>query len=415
MSQKWDHVWTNARLATMREGAGPYGAIENAAFADKGGRIVFAGPMRDLPGKPEDLATRVMDANNQWITPGLVDCHTHLVFAGNRAGEFEQRLKGASYEAISKAGGGIMSTVRATRAASDEDLFQQSAARLQGLISEGVTTVEIKSGYGLDLETELRMLRIARRLSQQTYARVQTTYLGLHALPPEYASKRAEYVNQMCGPVLRAIADEGLADAVDAFCEGIAFTPEETQRFFTAAAALGLKIKLHADQLSDTNGAALAAKHRALSADHLEYTDHAGIAAMAKAGTVAVLLPGAFFVLRESRKPPVAELRRAGVPIAIATDCNPGTSPVVSLLTTMSMACTLFGLTPEETLAGVTRNGARALGLAQETGTLEVGKAADYVVWPISHPAELSYWIGSLKPNAIAFSASLAAANQTPQ
>jgi imidazolonepropionase len=410
---KWDHLWINARLATMREAAGAYGAIEDAAFADKGGRIVYAGPMRDLPGKPDALATRVMDAKNQWITPGLVDCHTHLIFGGNRANEFEQRLKGVSYEAISKAGGGIMSTVRATRAASDEDLYQQAAARLQSLISEGVTTVEIKSGYGLDLETELRMLRTARRLSEQTYARVQTTYLGLHALPPEYASKRAEYIAHMCGPVLRAIADEGLADAVDAFCEGIAFTPEETQRFFTAAAALGFKIKLHADQLSDTNGAALAAKYRAISADHLEYTDHAGIAAMAKAGTVAVLLPGAFFVLRESRKPPVAELRKAGVPIAIATDCNPGTSPVVSLLTTMAMACTLFGLTPEETLAGVTRNGARALGLEQETGTLEVGKAADYVVWPIAHPAELSYWIGSLKPNAIAFSASLAAANQT--
>jgi len=408
---KWDHVWINARLATMREDLGPYGAIENAAFADKGGRIVFAGPVRDLPGKPEDLATRVMDAKNQWITPGLVDCHTHLIFGGNRANEFEQRLKGVSYEAISKAGGGIMSTVRATRAASDDDLFQQSAARLQGLISEGVTTVEIKSGYGLDLETELRMLRTARKLGQQTYARIQTTYLGLHALPPEYASKRAEYVAHMCGPVLRAIADEGLADAVDAFCEGIAFTAEETQRFFSAAAGLGLKIKLHADQLSDTNGAALAAKCRAISADHLEYTDAAGIAAMAKAGTVAVLLPGAFFVLRESRKPPVAKLREAKVPIAVATDCNPGTSPVVSLLTTMAMACTLFGLTPEETLAGVTRNGARALGLAEETGTLEVGKAADYVVWPISHPAELSYWIGSLKPNAIAFSASLAAAN----
>jgi imidazolonepropionase len=408
----WDHLWINARLATMREGAGPYGAIENAAFADKGGRIVFAGPARDLPGKPETLSRRVIDAKNQWITPGLIDCHTHLVFAGNRAGEFEQRLKGASYEAISKAGGGIMSTVRATRAAGDDQLFEQSRARFQALVSEGVTTIEIKSGYGLDLETELRILRTARRLAAQSYVRVSTTYLGLHALPPDQAKNRAAYVAHMSGPVLRAVADEGLADAVDAFCEGIAFTAQETEQFFSAAAGLGLKIKLHADQLSDTNGAALAAEFRAVSADHLEHTDQLGIAAMAKAGTVAVLLPGAFFVLRETRKPPVAKLREAGVPIAIATDCNPGTSPVVSLITTMTMACTLFGLTPEETLAGVTRNAARALGLGDETGTLEAGKAADYVVWPIEHPAELSYWIGSLKPNAIALSASLAAANQ---
>jgi imidazolonepropionase len=408
----WDNLWINARLATMRENAGAYGAIENAALADQGGRLAFVGPMRNLPGKPEALARNVMDAQNQWITPGLIDCHTHLVFAGNRAAEFEQRLKGVSYEAISKAGGGIMSTVRATRAASDDELFTQARARLDALFSEGVTTIEIKSGYGLDLETELRILRTARKLGAASWMRVSTTYLGLHALPPEYAKKRADYVAQMSGPVLRAIADEGLADAVDAFCEGIAFTPEETARFFTAAAALGLKIKLHADQLSDTDGAALAAKFGAVSADHLEYTDDRGIAAMAKAGTVAVLLPGAFFTLRETRKPPVAKLRDAAVPIAIATDCNPGTSPVVSLHTTMHMACTLFALTPEETLAGVTRNAARALGLAHETGTLEVGKAADYAVWPMAHPAELSYWIGSLKPSAIGCSAALAAANQ---
>lgn len=410
---KWDHLWINARLATMREGVGAYGAIENAALADKGGRFVFAGPMRDLPGKPDDLATRVIDAKNQWITPGLIDCHTHLVFAGNRAAEFEQRLKGASYEQIAKAGGGIMSTVRATRAASEEDLTAQSRARFNALMSEGVTTVEIKSGYGLDLETELRQLRIARRLGAENYARVSATYLGLHALPPESAASRAAYVAEMSGPVLRAIAAEGLADAVDAFCEGIAFTAQETEQLFAAAAAVGLRVKLHADQLSDTNGAALAAKFRALSADHLEYTDAAGVAAMAKAGTVAVLLPGAFFVLRESRKPPVDAFRRARVPIAVATDCNPGTSPVVSLITTMNMACTLFGLTPEEALAGVTRNAARALGLQDETGTLEAGKAADYAVWPIGHPCELSYWIGSLNPSAIGRSAALAAANQT--
>ncbi len=412
---KWDHLWINARLATMREGAGAYGAIENAALADKAGRLVYAGPMRDLPGKTEALATRVIDAQNQWITPGLIDCHTHLVFAGNRAVEFEQRLKGASYEQIAKAGGGIMSTVRATRAVTEDELFTQSHARFNGLLSEGVTTVEIKSGYGLDLETEKRMLRVARRLGQETYARVTTTYLGLHALPPDSAAKRAAYVADMGGPILRAIADEGLADAVDAFCEGIAFTPDETAQFFAAASALGLKVKLHADQLSDTNGAALAARFRALSADHLEYTDAAGVAAMAKAGTVAVLLPGAFFTLRETRKPPVEALRRAKVPIAVATDCNPGTSPTVSLITTMNMACTLFGLTPEEALAGVTRNAARALGLAHETGSLEVGKAADYAVWPIGHPAELSYWIGGTHPSAIGRSAALASANTGSQ
>lgn len=408
---KWDHLWINARLATMRENAGPYGAIEDAALADKAGRIVFAGRMRDLPGKPDALAKNVVDAKSQWITPGLIDCHTHLVFAGNRAEEFEQRLEGVSYEAIAKAGGGIMSTVRATRAASEGELHAQSLARLDTLRREGVTTIEIKSGYGLDEATELRMLRVARRLGRETGVRVTTTYLGLHALPPEYASKRADFVNLMSGPVLRAVAAEGLADAADAFLEGIAFTKDEVEHFFAAAAAHGLRVKLHADQLSDTNGAALAAKFKALSADHIEYTDPAGIAAMAKAGTVAVLLPGAFFVLRETRKPPVDALHRHGVPIAIATDCNPGTSPVVSLGTTMAMACTLFGLTPEEVLAGVTRNAARALGLVHETGTLEVGKAADYAVWPIGRPAELCYWIGAMTPTAIACSASLAAAN----
>jgi imidazolonepropionase len=410
---KWDHLWINARLATMREGKGAYGAIEAAALADKGGRIVFAGSMRDLPGKPDALATRVIEAQNQWITPGLIDCHTHLVFAGNRAPEFEQRLKGVSYEAIAKAGGGIMSTVRATRAADDEALFTQAQVRLHALFGQGVTTVEIKSGYGLDLETELRVLRVARRLGSAGAPRVMTTYLGLHALPPEFANKRAAYVAEMSGPVLRAVAAEGLADAVDAFCEGIAFTAEETAKFFAAAKALGLNVKLHADQLSDTNGAALAAKFGALSADHLEYADSAGVAAMAKAGTVAVLLPGAFFVLRETKKPPVDAFRRAKVPIAVATDCNPGTSPNLSLHNSMTMACTLFGLTPEEALAGVTRNAARALGLSAETGTLDVGKAADYAVWPIEHPAELSYWIGgSISPSAIGASAALAAANQ---
>jgi imidazolonepropionase len=412
---KWDHLWINARLATMREGGAPYGAVENAAFADKAGRIVYAGPMEKLPGEPSALATRVMDAKNQWITPGLVDCHTHLVFAGNRAAEFEQRLKGVSYEEIARKGGGIMSTVRATRAASDDELFEQARERFHKMLAQGATTIEVKSGYGLDAETEMRMLRVAKKLGAATGVRVMTTFLGLHTLPPEYASKRNDYIDLMSGPVLRAMLDEGLVDAVDAYCENIAFSAEETKRFFTAAAAAGVRCKLHADQLSDTNGAALAAKFRALSADHLEYTDDAGIAAMAKAGTVAVLLPGAFFILRERKLPPIEALRRHKVPIALATDCNPGTSPIPSLPTIMAMACTLFHMTPEEVLAGVTRNGARALGLGGETGTLEVGKAADYVVWPIEHPSELSYWMGAgVAPAAIACSTALAAANVQP-
>ncbi len=396
---KWDHLWINARLATMRTGTSPYGTVEGAALGEKDGRIVFAAPMRDLPGKPDELSSRVTNANNQWITPGLIDCHTHLVFGGNRAVEFELRRNGASYEDISRAGGGIMSTVRATRAAGDQSLFEQSRARLLALQAEGVTTVEIKSGYGLDLETELRMLRVARRLGAETAIRVSPTYLGLHALPPEHVKHREEFISEMSGPVLRAVAAEKLAGTVDAYCEAIAFTPQETQRFFTAASALGFKIKLHADQLSNTQGAELAAKFGALSADHLEHTDESGVAALAKSRTVAVLLPGAFYVLRETKLPPVDVLRRHKVPMAIATDCNPGTSPLSSLLTTMSMASTLFGLTPEETLAGVTRNAAQALGLSNETGTLEAGKAADYAVWPIEHPAELCYWIGGLRPS----------------
>ena len=381
----------------MAEGKGAYGAIENAAFGGKDGRIVFAGPMTELPDKPDVLSGRVIDANNDWITPGLIDCHTHLVFAGNRASEFEQRLKGKSYEEIAKDGGGIMSTVRATKAASEGELIEKCLSRLATLGAEGVTTVEIKSGYGLDLETELRMLRVAKEAGRQDGLRVVTTYLGLHALPA--GLKRDEYVSMMCGPVLEAVATQKLAETVDAFCEGIAFTPLETERFFQAATKRGLKVKLHADQLSDTHGAALAAKYKALSADHLEYTNEAGVAALASSGTVAVLLPGAYFFLRETKLPPIEAIRRYNVPIAIATDCNPGSSPVVSLLATMSMACTLFRLTPQEVLAGVTRNAARALGLQQEIGTLEVGKSFEYAVWSIDHPAELCYWLGGLRPN----------------
>jgi imidazolonepropionase len=397
----WDHLWINARLATMREGAGPYGAIEDGALGMKNGRIAYAGPRRDLPGEPKSLAREIRDADRRWITPGLIDCHTHLVFAGNRADEFDKRLNGATYEEIAKQGGGIISTVRATRTASLEELVAQALPRLQALMAEGVTTIEIKSGYGLDLETERKMLRAAKELGKRTGIRAQTTFLGLHALTPEQTKDRPAVVEGVCSSSLQAIASEHLADAVDAFCENIAFNPAETERFFAAAKAVGLKIKLHADQLSDLHGAALAAKYNALSADHLEYTNDAGIASMARAGTVAVLLPGAFYALRETRLPPLDALRRHGVPIAIASDCNPGTSPARSLLLMLSMAATLFRMTPEEALAGVTRNGAKALGLGDEIGTLDVGKAADALVWPIEHPAELSYWIGGLKPDAI--------------
>ncbi len=397
----WDQLWINARLATMREVAAPYGAVEDGALGVVGGRIVFAGARRDLPGEPGALAKEIHDARGRWITPGLIDCHTHLVFAGNRADEFDKRLNGTTYEQIAKQGGGILSTVRATRAATVDELIVQSLPRLQSLMAEGVTTVEIKSGYGLDLETECKMLRAAKRLAEQTGARIQRTFLGLHALTPEQTKDRRATVNFICGPLLNAVASEHLADAVDAFCEGIAFTPEETERFLIAARAAGFKLKLHADQLSDSGGAALAAKYGALSADHLEYANETGIAAMAEAGTVAVLLPGAFYALRETTLPPIEALRRHRVAIAIASDCNPGTSPARSLLVMLSMAATLFRLTPEEALAGVTRNAARALGLQTEIGTLELGKAAEFVVWPIDHPAELSYWIGGMTPDTI--------------
>lgn len=393
---KWDHLWINANLATMSEGAGPYGAIEGAALGTSGGRIAFAGPMRDLPGKPGEVALRVTDAKGQWITPGLIDCHTHLVFGGNRATEFEMRLNGKSYEEIARAGGGIMSTVRATRAATEEALVETCAARLDALASEGVTTVEIKSGYGLDINTELRLLRAAREAGRQSGVRVSGTFLGLHALPQ--GRSRNDYVDMMCGPGLDAVVASGLSSAVDAFCEGIAFTPAETERFLAAATQRGLRVRLHADQLSDTGGATLAAKYRALSADHLEYTNEEGVASLAAAGTVAVMLPGAFHCLRETRLPPVDSFRRHKVPLAVATDCNPGTSPMLSLLAAMSMASTLFRLTPEEVLAGVTRNAARALDLHQSIGTLEIGMAEEYAVWDIGHPAELCYWIGGLRP-----------------
>ena len=390
----WDSLWTDARLATMTAGGAPYGAIEPGAIAVRDGRIAWIGPMSALPADAARRTREVRDLDGHWVTPGLVDCHTHLVFGGDRAHEFELRLQGATYEEIARAGGGIRSTVAATRAADENARVAAAGPRLDALIAEGVTTVEIKSGYGLDTETECRMLRVGRRLGDERPVTIRTTFLGAHALPPEFEGRADAYVDLVVDEMLPAVAAEGLADAVDAFCEKIAFTPAQTARVFEAARRLGLAVKLHADQLSDLDGAALAARFQALSADHLECSNEDGIAAMAKAGTIAVLLPGAFYFLRETKLPPIEALRRHGVPIAIATDCNPGSSPATSLLLMLNMACTLFHLTPEEALAGATRNAAKALGLGATHGTLEVGKAADFSVWEIGRPAELAYRIG---------------------
>jgi imidazolonepropionase len=384
---RWDALYTNVNLATMADG---YGDLRDAAIAVADGRIAWLGPRRDLPHD----ACETHDCGGAWLTPGLIDCHTHIVHAGNRSGEFEARLNGASYEEIAHAGGGIMSTVRATRAASVDELVRQSAPRVASLLAEGVTTLEIKSGYGLDLASEENMLRAARRIGETMPVTVRTTFLGAHALPPEFAGRADDYIDEVCAHMLPALAQQGLVDAVDAFCERIGFTAAQTQRVFECARALGLPVKLHAEQLSDQGGAQLVARYRGLSADHLEHVSADGIAAMAAAGTVAVLLPGAFYFLRETVVPPVAALREAGVPIAIATDCNPGTSPMTSILLAMNMACTLWRLTPVEALAGVTVNAARALGLQGETGTLQVGKRADFALWDIVRPADLAYSIG---------------------
>ncbi len=391
----WDAIWHNGRLATMapRNGDAPYGAIDGGAIAAKNGRIAWVGPRADLAGEPRAMAREAHDLNGRWLTPGLIDCHTHLVYGGDRAGEFERRLQGASYAEIARAGGGIVATVAATRAADEDTLFAAAHRRLSALIAEGVTTVEIKSGYGLNLAAELKQLRIARRLGAELPVTVRTTFLGAHAVPPEFAGRADAYIHAVIA-MLPQVKASGLADAVDAFCEGIGFSPAQTARVFAAAASHGLPVKLHADQLSDLGGAALAARFAALSADHLEYTDVDGIRAMAAAGTVAVLLPGAFYFLRETKVPPVDALRRARVPMAVATDCNPGSAPLTSLLLVLNMACTLFRLTPEEALAGITRHAARALGLANDRGTLEVGKVADFAVWDIDQPAELAYRIG---------------------
>ena len=386
-------VWRNARLATLAAGAPDLGVVERGAVAAHAGRIVFAGPESELPAALRDDG-EIVDCAGRWITPGLIDCHTHLIYAGDRAHEFELRLQGASYEAIARAGGGIAASVAKLRAADESELVRQALPRLDALIAEGLTTIEVKSGYGLALEHERKSLRAARRLGELRRVGVRTTFLGAHALPPEAAGDSDAYIAQVVREMLPALAAEGLADAVDGFCEGIGFSPEQITRVFEAARAHGLPVKLHADQLSNLHGAALAARFGALSADHLEHTDAAGAAAMAQAGTVAVLLPGAYYFIRETRQPPIALLREHRVPIAIATDHNPGTSPLTSLLLTMNMAATLFRLTVDECLAGVTREAARALGLQHETGTLEAGKWADLAIWDIERPAELVYRIG---------------------
>lgn len=387
-----DRLFRDARLATM-VGTGPdggLGLIEDGMIATAGGRIVYVGPRTDAP-RLDPVET--IRCEGRWITPGLIDCHTHLVHAGNRAHEFELRLKGASYKEIARAGGGIVSTVRATRAAKPRDLTEESLPRLDALIAEGVTTVEIKSGYGLDLETEEKQLRVARELADHRDIGIVTTFLGAHALPPEAHGNRAGYLDLVCHKMIPAIAHHGLADAVDAFCEGIAFSPEETARVFAAAANHGLPVKLHADQLSNLHGAKLAADHGALSADHLEYTDEEGAAALARAGTVAVLLPGAFYFIRETQRPPIEAFRRHGTAIALATDCNPGSSPLTSPLLAMNMAATLFRLTVAECLLGFTVHAARALG-RDDIGVLEPGRRADLCLWSVERLAELVYRIG---------------------
>ena len=387
----FDLLLTNVRLATMRDADG-YGSVPDAALGVRGDAIAWLGAARDLPR--DVRAGRMLDGQRRWATPGLIDCHTHLVYAGNRAHEFERRLDGVSYADIAAAGGGIQSTVRATRAAGDDALAFASAPRLAAMARQGVTTVEIKSGYGLDTANEAKQLRVARSLGTAHDVDVRTTLLAAHALPQEFAGRADAYVDYVCADTIPAIAGAGLADAVDAFCETIGFTAAQTRRIFEAARAHALPVKLHADQLTDGAGAALAAEFRALSADHLEFSNEAGVAAMARAGTAAVLLPGAFYALRETRMPPIDALRAHGVPIAISTDCNPGTSPATSLPLMMNMACTLWRLTPREALAGATRNAARALGLG-DRGTLAVGQRADVALWDVDEPAELAYRIGA--------------------
>ena len=393
-ARAYDTLWVNARLATMTPGGAPYGAIADGALAARDGAIAWVGGRAELPDTAERLAARVIDAGGRWITPGLVDPHTHLVFGGDRVGDFERRAAGQSYVAAAGGGSGIAHTVAMTRAADEDTLFRDAAKRLRTMIANGTTTVEIKSGYGLDVDTELKLLRIARRLGDELGITVRTTYLGAHVVPPEYAGRRDDYLALVCDVMLPRVAREGLADAVDVFCDTIAFSVDESARVLEAARRLGLAVKVHADQIDDTGAAALAARYGALSADHIEHTGESGVAALARAGTVAVLLPGAFHYLRETVKPPVALLRAHGVPMALATDCNPGTSPVLTLPTAMNLACVLFGLTPEESVAATTRNAARALGLT-DRGELRAGARCDLALWDAGSPAELCYWLGA--------------------
>lgn len=382
---------TNAKLATFTANGAAYGLVEQGALVIDGARLAFAGRDQDLPKQDRELPSE--DLEGGLVTPGLIDCHTHVVFGGNRAREFEMRLQGASYEEVARAGGGIVSTVSATRAASEEVLLASALTRVDALIREGVTAIEIKSGYGLDRETELRMLRTARSISRKRPIHIRTSFLGAHAVPAEYKDRPDAYLEEVCLPTLEEANEENLVDAVDGFCEGIAFSPEQIAKVFDKARELGLPVKLHAEQLSNLGGTKLAASYGALSADHLEYLDEAGAKALKKSGSVAVLLPGAFYTLRETQMPPLELLRQEGVPIALATDCNPGSSPLASLLTTMNMGCTLFRMTPEEALAGVTREAARALNL-EDQGCLKAGMRADLAIWNVDHPAELSYRIG---------------------
>lgn len=393
-SNQWDCLWINSAIATLESSCAPYGLIGQGAIGVKEGKIVWVGAMEDLPGVPEELALKVISCEGGCITPGLIDCHTHLVYGGNRSHEFEMRLQGATYAEIAQAGGGIRSTVRATRESSEEELFQQSLKRATQLLAGGVTTIEIKSGYGLDLETELKILRVAKRLEKILPVTIVKTFLGAHTVPVEYEGRADEYIEFICEEMLPRIAEERLAEIVDVFCETIGFNLKQTERVFSAAKKYGFGIKCHAEQLSDSGSAVLAADYQALSVDHLEFLSEDSVKALAKTKTVAVLLPGAFYFLREKKLPPIELLRANGVKMAVATDCNPGTSPVTSLLLMLNMACTLFRLTPEEALAGVTRHAAQALGLQDEIGTLTVGKKADFVLWDVRHPGELAYNIG---------------------
>ena len=384
-------LFRNAKIATMTTDK-PYGLIENGAVVISADRIKWVGAEKELPDEFAGLQGKNLEG--RLVTPALIDCHTHLVYGGSRATEFELRLNGASYEEIARNGGGILSTVTATRNASEDELLAQSLPRLDAFLAEGVATIEIKSGYGLDIETEIKMLRVARQLGKERSVRVKTSFLGAHAIPPEFSGKADAYIDFVCEEVLPAVHYENLADAVDGFCENIAFSPKQISRVFEKAKSFGLPVKLHAEQLSNLGGATLAAKYGALSADHLEFLDQTGVEVMAESGTVAVLLPGAFYTLRETQFPPLESLRKAEVPIAIATDCNPGSSPLTSILLCMNMSCTLFRMTPEEALCGVTIVAAKALGISDEVGTIEVGKKAELAVWNVDQPAELAYRIG---------------------